>query len=388
MSSLHEHRPGRWRLKFTVEKKPRVIYLPKGARAAARTLFLTRFDELISCKVINSAYPPDLMQWLAGLSHEILARLSAFGLVAYRVTADLTIAAVVDQYIARRSDFLAANTLKILRQTRTKLVTFLGGDMLVKDITAAHASDFAEQIGGSLSTRRTYVATTKRVLKDAVKRELIKVNPFEAESGAIPANPERSRFITREVVSRVMDFCDPELQLVVALSRYAGLRIPSECNDLEWDDVIWGDRLVIRKHKTKPRAVPLFPELVPYLQRAFEAAEPGATQVIVNKSASYRLAHAIKRSGVEPWPRQFHNMRASRQTELTEQYPDHVVCTWLGNSKKIAEAHYLQVTDAHFEQAARPEARPESPPNTPEPNNSKTTQTLETPKNKANGVSS
>ena len=135
---------------------------------------------------------------------------------------------------------------------------------------------------------------------------------------------------------------------------------------------------MIRRHKTKTRAVPLFPELVPYLQRAFEAAEPGATQVIVNKAASYRLAHAIKRSGVEPWPRRFHNMRASRQTELTEQYPDHVVCTWLGNSKKIAEAHYLQVTDAHFEQAARPTARAESPPNTPEPNDSKTTKPQET----------
>jgi hypothetical protein len=33
----------------------------------------------------------------------------------------------------------------------------------------------------------------------------------------------------------------------------------------------------------------------------------------------------------------------------------HVVCAWIGNSAAVAAKHYLQVTDEHFEQAARPE---------------------------------
>ncbi|MFO1019389.1 MAG: hypothetical protein U0903_01625 [Planctomycetales bacterium] len=43
---------------------------------------------------------------------------------------------------------------------------------------------------------------------------------------------------------------------------------------------------------------------------------------------------------------------ATRQTELTERFPSHVVCAWLGNSQAIATKHYLHVTDEHFERAA------------------------------------
>lgn len=60
----------------------------------------------------------------------------------------------------------------------------------------------------------------------------------------------------------------------------------------------------------------------------------------------------IRTPGLEPWPKLFHNLRASRQTELSESYPMHVVCAWLGNSTVVAMGHYLQVTDAHFEKAA------------------------------------
>ena len=35
----------------------------------------------------------------------------------------------------------------------------------------------------------------------------------------------------------------------------------------------------------------------------------------------------------------------------------HVVCAWIGNSQTIAARHYLQVTDADFDQAAQPAAR-------------------------------
>ena len=49
----------------------------------------------------------------------------------------------------------------------------------------------------------------------------------------------------------------------------------------------------------------------------------------------------------------FQNLRASRQTELANEYPSHVVTAWLGNTEKVASKHYLQVTDAHFDPARR-----------------------------------
>jgi hypothetical protein len=61
----------------------------------------------------------------------------------------------------------------------------------------------------------------------------------------------------------------------------------------------------------------------------------------------------IARAGLEPWEKLFQNLRATRETELAEIYPMHVVCAWIGNSPAVAAKHYLQVTDAHFAEAAQ-----------------------------------
>ena len=49
-------------------------------------------------------------------------------------------------------------------------------------------------------------------------------------------------------------------------------------------------------------------------------------------------------------------MRSSRETELVERFPVHVVTAWLGNTPEIARRHYLQVTDEHFWLASTGEA--------------------------------
>ena len=59
----------------------------------------------------------------------------------------------------------------------------------------------------------------------------------------------------------------------------------------------------------------------------------------------------IKRAGLKPWPKLFQNLRSTRETELAETYPIHVVCAWIGNSEAVAKRHYLQVTESHFARA-------------------------------------
>ena len=48
----------------------------------------------------------------------------------------------------------------------------------------------------------------------------------------------------------------------------------------------------------------------------------------------------------------FQNMRASRATELVKDFPEHVVTAWMGHSKRIAQKHYLQVTEEDYKQAS------------------------------------
>jgi hypothetical protein len=72
-----------------------------------------------------------------------------------------------------------------------------------------------------------------------------------------------------------------------------------------------------------------------------------------NENLRTELNRIIKRAGLSPWPKLFHNLRASRETELAALYPIHVVCAWIGNTEMIAAKHYLQVTEADFERAAK-----------------------------------
>ncbi len=104
------------------------------------------------------------------------------------------------------------------------------------------------------------------------------------------------------------------------------------------------------------RFIPLFPEVLPYLRDVFEAAEPGTVYVVTryrqpNVNLRTQLLRVMRRASVSPWPKLFHNLRASRQTELEETYPTHAVCAWSGNSEIVAHKHYLQVRDAHFDRA-------------------------------------
>jgi Phage integrase family len=142
--------------------------------------------------------------------------------------------------------------------------------------------------------------------------------------------------------------------LLFALSRFGGLRCPSEHLALKWTDFDWErSRFRVDSPKTGVRWVPIFPELRPFLEEAFDAAPEGAVHVIngyrdPKQNMRTRLERILRKAGVDAWPKLFHNLRASRETELTENHPIHVVCAWIGNSALIAQKHYLQVTEDHF----------------------------------------
>ncbi|MHB1424539.1 MAG: tyrosine-type recombinase/integrase [Gemmataceae bacterium] len=177
-------------------------------------------------------------------------------------------------------------------------------------------------------------------------------------------NESRKRFVDRPTIDLVLRACpDAEWRLIVALCRYGGIRCPSELLPLTWADVNWEhNRFYVRSPKTEHheggagRWVPIFRELRPHLEDAFEQAEPGTVYLTnryreAKQNLRTQMQRICKRAGVEPWIKPFHNLRASRETELAASFPLHVVCEWIGNSATLAQKHYLQVTDADFEKA-------------------------------------
>ena len=282
----------------------------------------------------------------------------------------MTLKAHLDNYIAGRPD-VKPNTVIVWKRTRRHLTAFFGVEKLLADITAGDAKDFRLYLAGrglAENTIRRTCGIAKQFLEDAVDRELLQRNPFKHRDipTATGGNKTRQAFVSRDVAEKLMDSLpDAEWRLLFALSRYGGLRCPSEHLALRWGDIDWErDRMLVRVSKTEhhegkaTRTVPIFPELRPYLEAVWEQAAEGSVFVITryrdtNSNLRTALLRYIRRAGVDPWPKLFHNLRATRQTELEEEFPSHVVCAWLGNSESVARRHYLQVTDDHFAKAVQ-----------------------------------
>jgi integrase len=199
-------------------------------------------------------------------------------------------------------------------------------------------------------------------------------NPFAnvAAQSSIPA--ERRAYISDTDTEKLTAVCNPTWRIIIALARYAGLRCPSEVLSLKWSDVNFETgRMTVPSCKTEHipgkayRVVPIFANLKSYLDEAFELAEGGAEYVVpgehrkaalkptgwMNCNLRTQLLKLIKRAGLQPWPRLFHNLRASCETDLMATHPIHVTTAWLGNTPTIALKHYLQVLDTDFEKAAK-----------------------------------
>ena len=121
--------------------------------------------------------------------------------------------------------------------------------------------------------------------------------------------------------------------------------------------------------------VPIFARLRPHFDDAWELAPAGPEFVVSGPQADgYRAAVSgpsswagcnmretfiklIRRAGLLPWPRVFHNLRASCETDLMKEHPIHVVAARVGNTPKIAVSHCLQRLDGNFEKAVKGDAK-------------------------------
>ena len=369
MASVVNDKNGRKRIGFTAgDGTRRTLRLGKCSKRQADAIKV-RIEQLILASTgVTNVVDDETAKWLTALDEVMYDRLAAVGLVAPRISARL--GAFVDGYIAERGD-VKAGTATFYGHTRRNLIDFFGADKSLREITPGDADEWRLYLLGeglAENTVRRRCGMAKHFFRVAVRRGLILSNPFEDLKAAVRGNSKRLYFISRTEAEKVLEACPcAEWRLIFALCRYGGLRCPSEVLRLRWTDVDWDrNRFCVHSPKTEhyeggeSRMVPIFPELLPYLREVFEAAETGSTYVITryrqaNVNLRTQLQRIIKKAGLKSWPKLFQNLRSTRETELAEVWPEHVVCAWIGNSKKVAREHYLQVTDEHFERAAMPD---------------------------------
>lgn len=366
MASISTNKQGNRRVQFVDgDGRRKSVYLGKRTIRAAETIKI-RVQHLLSAKFSGDGWDSDTSRWVASLEDELAAKLAAVGLIPTRARS--TVSDFTAVYVAGRTDTKPRTNAKLTHAANT-LCEFLGANRKLQDVTPGDADDFRRWLGTKMGeqTTRRILGRAKQFFRAAVRKRLITESPFADMKGVtVQANKARDAFITRETALKVEEACpNVEWRLLFALARWGGLRVPSEVQALTWGDIDWErDRFRVSSIKTEhheghaERWVPIFPELRPHLEQAFHQAAEGAEFVIErhrdgNANLRTHMHRIIKRAGFTPWPKTFQNLRATRETELVRAHPIHVVCAWLGNSPRVAAAHYLQVTDSDFASATQ-----------------------------------
>ena len=379
MASISKSKDGRRTIQFVgADRKRRSVRLGKVPQSLADSV-KRRIELLNAAAIAGHAPDEETSRWVASRDAVMRQKLVQVGLVpdteAPEKPVKATLGPFLDEYAKRRIDVKPA-TREVWRQVMANLKKHFGESRDIASITEGDADGFklyliSEKLAPTTVAKRLQFA--RAFFRAAKRQKLIEANPFAEVSAKAVLRQDRQRFITREETDRLLEVCNPTWKVIVALCRYGGLRCPSEVLSLRWDAIDWANnRIVVASPKTEvhgkaSRLIPLFAELYPILTDARELAPDGAVFVVDeqyrrsalgktgwrNCNLRTQFERLVTRAGLTPWPRLFHALRASRETELARDFPIHVVTTWLGNTPKVALRHYLMTSEADFQRAAR-----------------------------------
>ncbi len=381
MASISKDPNGNVTLQFVAgDKRRRSIRLGRINSKAANEIKL-RVEGLNALLIARLPMDADTARWVGGIGDELAAKLAAVGLIPERRSE--TLGGFLAAYLDRRRTGGKPNTVSNVERVVTELLAEFDPKIGLRDFSAEHAEQFrkhylARDLAPATVHRRLKFAKT--MFADAVRHKLIPDNPFAdvRTPNRIPTG--RRVYVPPADAERVIAAANPTWRVVIALSRFAGLRCPSEVLSLRWADVDFAaDRMTVTSPKTEhiegkgTRVVPIFAALRPHLEEAFAAAEAGTEYVVSGPQADgYRASAAkgwkgtnlrttmhklIRRAGLTPWPKAFHNLRASCETDLMQHHPIHVVTAWVGNTPSVAIGHYLQTLESDFHKAVEGAAK-------------------------------
>ncbi len=366
MSSLYR-RGNAWAIQFLDRNRRRKTLALGTVTKKAATQVQAHIDKLHAAHITMTTPPEESMRWLMGIDVRLRERIAAIGIAPAAVVT--TLGPLWDRYLDAREGNVSPASMVRMRQAERLTIEHWGRDRPLSTITPGDAAGFRRALlarGMAEATVRKRSSDAKMVFAWAIDNHLIGLNPWANIPTSAVGNRSRQRMIGADDARRVMaGLPSAQWRLLFALARWGGLRVPSEPAALRWEDIRWDERRIVvtdaknaRHADRATRVIPLFPELAEPLQAVYDAAREGEPMVLpmlrgmAGATLFRAMRQSIKAAGLPVWPRLWHNLRATRQTELADLYPIQVVTAWIGNSRGVAERHYLQTTDEHFAKAS------------------------------------
>lgn len=381
MATLSEYPKKHWRIQFVdLDGKRQTLRLGKCAKSTAE-IVRHRLGLLLTARRLGVAIDADTAAWVNSLGHPVRGRLERTGLIGTTPTVKRDREIVSDYfttYIDRRKRSVKPATVLVWTIATKGLVKSLPSGLKLSELNASHGKrwlDDMQAAGIASTTQYKRLTIVRQILGDAVSAKRLTENPFASIKMSRPKRMSNVE-VPSESIAKLLPHLDLKWQAIVILARYGALRCPSEILSLKWEHIDVRNRLMlIPEPKTERHAgrglrkCPLFPEVLDVLKRLKHTSDyvidlPDLRAAAdrptgwANANLRTHLLKRMKAAGIKPWPRLFHSMRATRQTELEREFGRTAACAWVGNTESVAEAHYLMVTSSDWQKATQKATQP------------------------------
>ena len=365
MATLQKRTNGGWELQFRDEHHRKQTITLSGRKYKERiALQLKDTVEVLVDKRVNNdpRQDPTVKTWVENAPPEIQRKLTRLGL--YHLPLKRTVKELWNAFLQACPN-MHEPTLNTYIHAQARFFMFFKPDELIGELTQDRMREwksFLQDCGKYADATITGTITKAKTVFNWAKEHKWLINsPLDGVGRGSYRNEDRDRFITQAEYRKLLDACpSQEWRVIITLARIGGLH-PNEIKSLRWSDIggAKNDRFralnskMRQNRKMYEREVPLFPEIVAELDKLRQGNED--KEFVVNRSHKNLAAcfnRIAKKAGIGTIPRPFDNMRASRATEVCNEYGAKKESVWLGHSTKTAMQYYLMVTDEDYAVAA------------------------------------
>lgn len=366
MASLQHIKDGwqtGYRLQVCTSGKRHSVWLGNVRKNEATTVKL-HVEAVIQSQRLQTPLPSETQRWLRELSAELRLRLRP--ILGHERSVD----EAADQYVAHCEATLKVTTARANADTVNQFASHYGSQML-RSISGEQIDLWLLRQNVAASTIGKHVKNLRAWFAWALTQRMIDNVPTIDTPATIGVGDKSH--IDFDVYQKLIDYFDrdPEMQCIMALAQWCGLRIASEVCPLRRSDFCLAtDRITIhdtkrtyRRSRDPPRVrtLPLFTGLRPYLMPMLN--RPGNPNDYLlptiggqdPERVGSRLRNRVNRAqdalGIDRWPRVFHSVRATRQTQLKELVGEKVACEWIGNTPYVFQRNYELIADEIFTRA-------------------------------------
>lgn len=358
MASLQKNKD-RYTLQFSLHGK-RITWRLGSLNGRTAASFKFQLESLVESLNMGQKANKSVLAWIDGLTPMYRDFLVRHGLVEEKGSSSLGkfLSFAMDKHYSGS----AKNTVRNMSNVQRQLIARFGDTADMESITKGDIEIWKRDLIAekhSDANVASYLEKSRRFFNLAVDHEILQKTPFRGISIPSCTNVDRVVYVDSAKINQLLSVCDVNWKALVCLSRYTGLRCPSDIKSLKWAAIDFDRKRILSDRQKTSRTVeiPMQPEVESALKAMLDVT--GESEYVFKddirlsgETIYKRLKLRVIKAGLTPWPRLTTNLRVSMGVDWKNAgIPHSTYSVWLDHSEAVQKSHYEHISDAEFDLA-------------------------------------